>query len=87
MAGALLQKSIRVATFNAALFSLVLAVPKSEKSVVFINEDEDYSTINKSLNNRPKSILKQSPLHPSLNVVLLLLLNILLTRLRSRNQS
>lgn len=69
MAGALLPKSIRVATFNAALFSLALAVPKSEKSVVFINEDEDYSysTINKSLNSHPKSILKQSPLHPSLN--------------------
>lgn len=65
MDGALLQKSVRVATFNAALFSLALAVPRAEKSVVFLNEDDLFSTMEKSANNIPKSILKQSPLHSS----------------------
>ncbi|KAL1806611.1 hypothetical protein DCAR_0832435 [Daucus carota subsp. sativus] len=65
MGGALLQKSVRVATFNAALFSLALAVPRAEKAVVFLNEDDLFTTMEKSANNVPKSILKQSPLHSS----------------------
>ena len=35
------QRPIRVATFNAALFSLAPAIPKAEKSVVFIPVDEE----------------------------------------------
>ncbi|KAL7144591.1 hypothetical protein ABFS83_07G022700 [Erythranthe nasuta] len=47
------SQPIRLATFNAALFSLAPAVPKAEKSVVLVQE-----------NNPPKKgILKQSPLH------------------------
>ena len=44
MDGALRPKSVRVATFNAALFSLAVAVPGAEKSVVFLNEDDLFST-------------------------------------------
>ncbi|TXG63566.1 hypothetical protein EZV62_010560 [Acer yangbiense] len=67
--------SIRIATFNAALFSMAPAVPtKSEKSLTFDYENEDFNKPSKSLevgadfrtksaNDRPKSILKQSPLH------------------------
>ncbi|CAK9180888.1 unnamed protein product [Ilex paraguariensis] len=68
--GASAQRPIRVATFNAALFSLAPAVPKPDQSVVFIEEDEDYSKFHglvKSPNHYPKSILKQSPLHPTIN--------------------
>lgn len=62
------EKSIRVATFNAALFSMAPAVPKSEKPSNFDHENEDFNRINlraKSVIDRPKSILKQSPLHSS----------------------
>ncbi|CAI9118660.1 OLC1v1020257C2 [Oldenlandia corymbosa var. corymbosa] len=58
---ALGKRSIRVATFNAALFSLAPAVPKAEKSLVFFHGNDNY----KPVNSRPKSILKQSPLHPA----------------------
>ncbi|KAG8389397.1 hypothetical protein BUALT_Bualt02G0225000 [Buddleja alternifolia] len=71
-------KPIRIATFNAALFSMAPAVPKTVKSssnafdfeespkfaaknIVFDNNSRGA----KSMNDRPKSILKQSPLHPS----------------------
>ncbi|KAL5860317.1 hypothetical protein ACOSQ4_001613 [Xanthoceras sorbifolium] len=67
------EKAIRVATFNAALFSMAPAVPKSEKSSTFDHVNEDFNKPRKSLevadfraksaNDRPKSILKQSPLH------------------------
>lgn len=63
------QRPIRVATFNAALFSLAPAIPKAEKSVVFFPGDEEYlksETRIKPANGRPKSILKQSPLHPTI---------------------
>lgn len=50
-------RPIRLATFNAALFSLAPAVPTAEKSVVLVQEDGDSVKI-------PKGILKQSPLHP-----------------------
>uniref|UniRef100_A0A7N0SYF6 Endonuclease/exonuclease/phosphatase domain-containing protein n=1 Tax=Kalanchoe fedtschenkoi TaxID=63787 RepID=A0A7N0SYF6_KALFE len=61
------EKPIRVATFNAALFSMAPAVPKSE----FGSPDVDFSKLKASLDraksvcDRPKSILKQSPLHSS----------------------
>ncbi|KAL3828844.1 hypothetical protein ACJIZ3_017646 [Penstemon smallii] len=65
------RRPIRLATFNAALFSLAPAVPKAEKSVVFIQEKGDYLKFNNPLNpaakNSPKGILKQSPLHPIMN--------------------
>lgn len=66
---------IRVATFNAALFSMAPAVPITQKSGSFDFDNEDfeietfkpvagYDFRAKSLNDRPpKSILKQSPLH------------------------
>ncbi|KAF4357694.1 hypothetical protein F8388_007230 [Cannabis sativa] len=60
--------SVRVATFNAALFSMAPAVPKTES---FDDENGDVlksRSVNlrtKSVNERPKSILKQSPLHPN----------------------
>ncbi|KAE8708156.1 GH3 family protein [Hibiscus syriacus] len=51
-------KPIRVATFNAAMFSMAPAMPRARKSSSFDYENEG---ITKS--DRPKSILKQSPLH------------------------
>lgn len=67
------EKPIRIATFNAALFSMAPAIPKSsEMSTSF---DEDVATVKRSIevdlraksaNDRPRSILKQSPLHPNL---------------------
>ncbi|KAL0389552.1 UNVERIFIED_CONTAM: hypothetical protein Scaly_0312300 [Sesamum calycinum] len=69
-------KPIRVATFNAALFSMAPAVPNSGKSSNSLDfgEVQEFSRKNlgfdhsargaKSMNDRPKSILKQSPLHP-----------------------
>ncbi|CAM8923166.1 unnamed protein product [Rhodiola kirilowii] len=57
------EKPIRVATFNAALFSMAPAVlPNSE----FGSSDfQSHKLKSKSVNDRPKSILKQSPLHSS----------------------
>ncbi|XP_057471063.1 uncharacterized protein LOC130759862 [Actinidia eriantha] len=49
------ERPIRLATFNVAMFSLAPAIPKAEKRVVFVHDDD----------KQPKSILKQSPLHPS----------------------
>lgn len=54
-----LERPIRVATFNVAMFSLAPAVPKAEKRATFNHDEEDY------MNTRPKSILKQSPIHVS----------------------
>ncbi|KAL0393177.1 UNVERIFIED_CONTAM: hypothetical protein Sradi_2540500 [Sesamum radiatum] len=53
---------IRLATFNAALFSLAPAVPTAEKSIVFVHEESE-----SIMTRRPKGILKQSPLHPMMN--------------------
>ena len=61
-------KPVRVATFNAALFSMAPAVPKTAS---FDDENGDVLKVKnlnlrtKSVNDRPKSILKQSPLHPN----------------------
>ncbi|GKU86673.1 hypothetical protein SLEP1_g1167 [Rubroshorea leprosula] len=66
------EKSIRIATFNAALFSMAPAVPKIENSSTFDYENDGFGNgrssldVNlraKSTNDRPRSILKQSPLH------------------------
>lgn len=74
------ENPIRIATFNAALFSMAPAVPElTEKASSFdYSEDEqDHRKVpsngsvsythsrSKSLIDRPKSILKQSPLHSS----------------------
>ncbi|KAK4372504.1 hypothetical protein RND71_007888 [Anisodus tanguticus] len=64
-------RPIRLATFNAALFSLAPAVPKAEKSAIYAHNDDDddgfkFQNQVKSENNLPKSILKHSPLHPIL---------------------
>ncbi|KAI4349567.1 hypothetical protein L6164_010142 [Bauhinia variegata] len=68
------EKRIRIATFNAALFSMAPAVPKAEKVATFDDENSgvlklrrsfDVNLRTKSANDRPKSILKQSPLHPN----------------------
>lgn len=72
-------RTIRVATFNAALFSMAPALPKSstDRSASFDFENDEFSNSKagkmsdyynlrvKSANDRPKSILKQSPLHPT----------------------
>ncbi|THG04456.1 hypothetical protein TEA_022628 [Camellia sinensis var. sinensis] len=62
------EKPIRIATFNAALFCMAPAIPKTESS----NEDQpnsnqsiDYNSRIKSTNDRLKSILKQAPLFPN----------------------
>ncbi|KAA8527522.1 hypothetical protein F0562_034763 [Nyssa sinensis] len=68
--GAMSERPIRIATFNVAMFTLAPAVPRAEKSVVFVHEDDDYLKIDsqvKSADHHPKSILKQSPLHPMMN--------------------
>nr|DAD37856.1 TPA_asm: hypothetical protein HUJ06_008497 [Nelumbo nucifera] len=65
------ERPIRIATFNAAMFSMAPAVLKAEKTIVFDYGEEDYMKVKhvvevdiraKSVNDRPKSILKQSPL-------------------------
>ncbi|KAL8054932.1 hypothetical protein ABFX02_04G024300 [Erythranthe guttata] len=66
------MKPVRFATFNAALFSMAPAVPDTGiSSNTFDSEFPankillDHSSRGaKSMNDRPKSILKQSPLHP-----------------------
>lgn len=58
------SKPVRLATFNAALFSMAPAVPINVKASSFDFENEDFNRAPNSLNDRPKSILKQSPLHP-----------------------
>ncbi|KAA8548546.1 hypothetical protein F0562_000187 [Nyssa sinensis] len=69
--GALSERPIRIATFNVAMFSLAPAVPMAEKSAVFLHEDEGClkidSQVKSGQNHHPKSILKQSPLHPMMN--------------------
>lgn len=66
-------KPIRIASFNAALFSMAPAVPEVEKGSNFDLENGDILKIKqinlrtKSANDRPKGILKQSPLHPKSN--------------------
>ncbi|XAR58507.1 hypothetical protein NMG60_11013932 [Bertholletia excelsa] len=66
-----LEKPVRIATFNAALFSMASAVPPTESFTSFDHGNGDFKqAINqtprtKSANDRPRSILKQSPLHPS----------------------
>ncbi|KAF3436353.1 hypothetical protein FNV43_RR23445 [Rhamnella rubrinervis] len=65
------EKSIRIATFNAALFSMAPAVTKVEKTGSLDSENGDILKVRnvnlraKSGNDRPKSILKHSPLHPN----------------------
>lgn len=69
------EKPIKLATFNAALFSMAPAVPKTENPSSVDYEGEEFAdtrrpiTSNKlrakSANDRPRSILKQSPLHPN----------------------
>lgn len=69
------EKPIKLATFNAALFSMAPAVPKTENPSSVDYEGEEFADtrrpINsnklraKSANDRPRSILKQSPLHPN----------------------
>ncbi|XP_021624302.1 uncharacterized protein LOC110623608 [Manihot esculenta] len=67
-------RPIKVATFNAALFFMAPAVPKALDSSTFDFENEHHQMVTrsangifrtKSSNDRPKSILKQSPLHPN----------------------
>ncbi|GKV39095.1 hypothetical protein SLEP1_g46909 [Rubroshorea leprosula] len=71
------ERPIRVATFNVAMFSLAPAISKAEESANFGYEEEGYMVApgspcefdiqSRSPNYYPKSILKQSPLHPSLS--------------------
>ncbi|XP_044494657.1 uncharacterized protein LOC123217634 [Mangifera indica] len=71
-------RTIRIATFNAAFFSMAPAVPKSDKCSKFDGENEEsmftkgrpsveVNLSAKSMNDRPKSILKRSPSHENLS--------------------
>ncbi|KAL8160651.1 hypothetical protein V2J09_002188 [Rumex salicifolius] len=53
---------IRVATFNASLFSMAPAVPTTGDSQ---NDAFSRSAMSRAKSATPRSILKQSPLHPS----------------------
>ncbi|KAE9460576.1 hypothetical protein C3L33_07533, partial [Rhododendron williamsianum] len=57
------QKPIRVATFNAALFSM--AAVNDDNTQARQRQQLGFTLRSKSAIDRPKSILKQSPLHPS----------------------
>ncbi|XVF21842.1 hypothetical protein REPUB_Repub12eG0124500 [Reevesia pubescens] len=68
------RRPIRIATFNTALFSMAPAMPKADKSSSFDCDNEGFTDVRRSMdlclrakstNDRPKSILKQSPLHPN----------------------
>lgn len=69
------ERPIRVATFNVAMFSLAPAVPKAERRASFSHEEEDCVFKSHVLNDcraissdtRPRSILKQSPIHAALS--------------------
>lgn len=62
-------KPIRFATFNAALFSMAPVVPDAGKSSNTVQAEDEHELVRKnlgakSMKDRPRSILKQSPLHP-----------------------
>lgn len=67
------ERPIRVATFNVAMFSLAPAVPNESSMLDQEEDEEDYFVFGnnqqkpRGLNSQPRSILKQSPLHPSVN--------------------
>lgn len=69
------QKQIRVATFNAALFSMAPALPttttfEDENNVVGKTNTFDINSRSKSTNDRPpKSILKQTQSQKNINLV------------------
>lgn len=56
------EKPIRVATFNAAMFSMAPAVPNNNNNSTEFTAGLPLRS--KSTLDRPRSILKQSPLHP-----------------------
>ncbi|KAF5462579.1 hypothetical protein F2P56_018570 [Juglans regia] len=62
------EKPIRIATFNAALFSMAPAVSKTENEkgdTMMASRVLDMNLRSNSANDRPKSILKKSPLYPN----------------------
>ncbi|KAG2395778.1 uncharacterized protein HKW66_Vig0068460 [Vigna angularis] len=59
-------RPIRIATFNVAMFSLAPAVSEFDEWVVS-NHEHSSKKKNLAKGDFPKSILKQSPLHASLN--------------------
>ncbi|KAL1558478.1 hypothetical protein AAHA92_08937 [Salvia divinorum] len=58
-------KPIRFVTFNAALFSMAPAVTTADQSSGELEPRKRNSVGSKSMKDRPRSILKQSPLHPA----------------------
>ncbi|KAE8699501.1 GH3 family protein [Hibiscus syriacus] len=60
------SRPIRIATFNASLFSMAPAIPIADKSssLDYDNGGSPDGRRSKSTSDGPKSILKQSPLHP-----------------------
>ncbi|KAK6930075.1 Endonuclease/exonuclease/phosphatase [Dillenia turbinata] len=64
IAFSMVDRPIRIATFNAAMFSMAPAVPKAETN--WLRSPAQMSFETKSLNYHPKSILKHSPLHPTM---------------------
>lgn len=61
------EKPIRIATFNVAMFTLAPAISKAEQSSTFTHENEEYLLKSPAISDRPKSILKQSPLRTTLS--------------------
>lgn len=61
------ERPIRIATFNVAMFSLAPAISKAEELSVFKHENEEHLLSSASMIDRPKSILKQSPLRTGLS--------------------
>ncbi|CAK8530989.1 unnamed protein product [Lathyrus sativus] len=61
------RKPIRICSFNVAMFSLAPAVSEHDDDFVMSNQKKKNSTSTTSV-DFPKSILKPSPLHSSMNV-------------------
>lgn len=60
------ERPIRLATFNVALFTLAPAIPFPTRAEIH-GDEEDYVKIGSDSGSYyPKSILKQSPLHPAI---------------------
>lgn len=59
------RKPIRIATFNVAMFSLAPAISEHDDYVMYHQKKKNSNSATSS--EFPKSILKQSPLHSSMN--------------------
>lgn len=65
IAAAAADRPIRLATFNVALFTLAPAIPFPTTAEIHEDEEDYVKIASDSSSYYPKSILKQSPLHPA----------------------